>query len=167
MGGGSLRIINGLPQGRGMLCGLPTKFSHDHASQYLEVRIMTKAAARNSPEVRHIAGLGALLALTFGLAGCGSLSEQTAATAFVAPGGYNIYNCKEIDTRIRGARTRLTELEQLMARTEQGVGGAFVSAIAYQSEYAQLRGQIKVMSDTAADKNCNSQSPWSSERSMF
>jgi hypothetical protein len=129
---------------------------------------MTEAAACTNAQIRLIGGLGALVAvMALSLAGCGSISEQTAATAFVAPGRYDINTCKEIDSRIKVARTRVLELEQLMARTEQGTGGQFISAIAYQSEYAQLRGQVKAMSDTAAEKNCNSQSPWSSQRSVF
>jgi hypothetical protein len=112
-------------------------------------------------------GIGALVALTIGLGGCGSIGEQTAATAFVAPGRYNIYRCQDLEERIRSTQSRVLELEQLMARGAQGTAGPFVNAIAYQSEYAHLRGQLKAMSDTAAGKNCAGQSQWSSQRSVF
>jgi hypothetical protein len=64
---------------------------------------------------------GVLMSLT--VAGCASISEQTAATAFVAPGRYNIYTCQEIDSQIRSAQNRALELEHLMARSAQGAGG--------------------------------------------
>jgi hypothetical protein len=108
---------------------------------------------------------GVLMSLT--VAGCASISEQTAATAFVAPGRYNIYTCQEIDSQIRSAQNRALELEHLMARSAQGAGGQFINAIAYQSEYLQTRGRIKAMTEAAAGKSCVSQGQWSSQRSVF
>jgi hypothetical protein len=130
---------------------------------------MTKAATCSASAKGHFFGsFTALIVLSaLGLGGCGSISERTAATAFVAPGRYSIYQCHDLDNRIRSAQNRVLELEQLMARTAQGTGGQFINAIAYQSEYAHTRGQLKAMSDTAADKNCASQSQWSSQRSVF
>jgi hypothetical protein len=104
---------------------------------------------------------------TWALAGCSSLSDQSAATAFVAPGRFDIYSCEDIDGRIKSSRARLLELEQLMARSAQGAGGQFVTAIAYQSEYMQTRGQIQAMSNWMVDRNCRTQSQWSSGRSVF
>ena len=95
------------------------------------------------------------------------MTEQTAATAFAAPGKYDIYTCKEIEGQIKGIQSRVVELEQLMARSAQAPGGQLVNAIAYQSEYQQARGRIKVMSDVMAARNCTGQSQWSSERSVF
>ena len=129
---------------------------------------MTPSTAYNlATGCRRTALFGVLIMLALGLAACGNISERTAASAFVAPGRYDIYQCKELDDRIRSTQSRVLELEQLMARTAQGTGGQFINAIAYQSEYQHMRGQLKAMSDTAADKNCNSKSPWSSRRSVF
>jgi hypothetical protein len=128
---------------------------------------MSKPLTHNTGERRRIGGFGVFIALAFGVAGCGSISEQTAATAFVAPGRYHVFPCQELDNRIRSTQDRVLELEQLMARTAQGTGGQFINAIAYQSEYLHMRGQLKAMSDTAADKNCSSKSQWSSQRSVF
>jgi hypothetical protein len=108
---------------------------------------------------------GALLAAL--LPGCGSLSEDTAARATIAPGKYSVYTCKDIETRVRVVRNREIELEQLMARSAQGPGGQFVNAIAYQGEYLQTRGEIKLLVEAAAEKQCSVQSTWSSERSVF
>jgi hypothetical protein len=130
--------------------------------------IAARAARSTAAEGERIGFVGVLLAISlFGLAGCGSISEQTAATAFVAPGRYDINTCKEIEDRIRSTQNRVLELEQLMVRSAQGAGGQFVNAIAYQGEYQQARGQLKALGDTAADKSCASRSQWSSQRSIF
>ena len=109
--------------------------------------------------------VGALLAAL--LPGCASLSEDMAARATIAPGKYSVYTCRDIEDRTRVVRTRELELEQLMARSAQGPGGQVVNAIAYQGEYLQARGEIKLLAEAAADKQCSSQSKWSSERSVF
>ena len=75
--------------------------------------------------------------LTAGLAGCGTISERTAASAFTSPGKYNVYTCQDIENTIGALRVRQVELEQLMARASQGAGGEFVNTIAYRGEYAQ------------------------------
>lgn len=109
-----------------------------------------------------------LVALSLsGLAGCGTISEQTAETALVAPGRYTIYTCGEIESRMKSSRARALELEQVMARSAQATGGEFINVIAYRSEYLQVRGQLRAMAETAAERNCQSQSQWSSERSVF
>jgi hypothetical protein len=129
---------------------------------------MIDAASSATARGHRIGILGALAVLgAAGLAGCGSISEQTAAKALVAPGRFDIYTCQEIENQIKGTRSRVVELEQLMARSAQGPGGQFVNAIAYQSEYQQARGRIKVMSDVMAERNCIGQSQWSSQRSVF
>jgi hypothetical protein len=110
-----------------------------------------------------------VIALLFpsGLAACGTIGEQTAATAFVTPGKFSVYTCKDIEERARTVRQRELELEQVMVRSAQGAGGQFVNAIAYQSEYQQARGELKALSEAAVDKKCSSQSLWSSQRSVF
>jgi hypothetical protein len=108
---------------------------------------------------------GVLLAAL--LPGCASLSEDMAARATIAPGKYSVYTCKDLEDRTRVVRNRELELEQLMARSAQGAGGQVVNAIAYQSEYLQARGEIKLLAQAAAEKQCSTQSKWSSERSVF
>jgi hypothetical protein len=107
------------------------------------------------------------LLLPLGLAGCGTISEQTAATAFVAPGKFDVFTCQQIDERIKTLRQRELELEQLMVRSAQGAGGQFVNAIAYQSDYQQARGELKALLEAAGEKKCSDQSRWSSQRSVF
>ena len=64
-------------------------------------------------------------------------------------------------------RFRQVELEQLMARSSQGAGGEFVNTIAYRGEYAQGRGDLIELAKTKADKQCASESKFSSGRAVF
>jgi hypothetical protein len=127
---------------------------------------MTIAATRFTPTEGRLSGVLAVL-LALGLAGCGTISDQTAASALVAPGKYDIYACRDIEQRTRSTRARQLELEQLMARAAQGAGGALVNAIAYRSEYLQAQGELEQLAKSSADKHCSSQSQWSSARALF
>ena len=122
---------------------------------------------RAGSKTKRIALCAAAALLAALLPGCAGLSEDTAARATIAPGKYGVYTCKDIEVRTRVVRNRELELEQLMARSAQAAGGQFVNAIAYQGEYLQARGEIKLLAEAAAEKQCSSQSKWSSERSVF
>lgn len=95
------------------------------------------------------------------------MTDQSAATAFTAPGKFNIYACQDMDVRAKELHRRQAELEQLMGRTEQSAGGAFVNAIAYRTEYLQIRGELEEMSKAANDKQCSTESKWSSGRTVY
>jgi hypothetical protein len=124
-------------------------------------------AAASIARVRRVL-TGALVALSAtALAGCGTISDDTASSAMVAPGKYDIYTCRDIARQTRAMRVRLTELEQLMARAEQGAGGTLVNAIAYRSEYLQTRGELDQLAKAANSKQCPIQSQWSSGRVIF
>jgi hypothetical protein len=105
--------------------------------------------------------------LAAGLAGCGTISEQSAATAFTSPGKYNVYTCQDIENATGLTRKRQVELEQLMARASQGTGGQFVNAIAYRSEYSQVRGDLVELGKAKAEKQCATESKFSSGRAVF
>ena len=98
--------------------------------------------------------------LMVGLAGCGSISDRTAAAAFTSPGKYNIYTCQDVERSIAGCARRQVELEQLMARASQGAGGEFVNTIAYRGEYAQGRGDLIELAKAKADKQCAAESKY-------
>jgi hypothetical protein len=105
--------------------------------------------------------------LAAGLAGCGTISDDTAARAAFAPGRFDIYTCKDLDERADTVRRRQIELEQLMARAEQGTGGAFVSAIAYRSDYVQTRGELAELNKALNEKQCAIGNKYSSGRAVF
>jgi uncharacterized protein YceK len=114
-------------------------------------------------------GIAAALgfAVVAALAGCGTISERTAAAAFTSPGKYNIYTCDDVERAMAALRVRQVELEQLMARASQGAGGEFVNTIAYRGEYAQGRGELVELAKAKAEKQCVSESKFSSGRAVF
>jgi hypothetical protein len=116
---------------------------------------------------RCVSGAAAAVCLAACLAGCSSMSEQTAASAFISPGAYDVYTCQDVEKLSASMRARQVELEQLMARASQGAGGELVSSIAYRSEYAQARGMVAELAKAKADKRCASESEFSSKRAVF
>jgi hypothetical protein len=105
--------------------------------------------------------------LIVGLAGCGTISDRTAAAAFTSPGKYDIFTCDDVERIMTALRVRQVELEQLMARASQGVAGEFVNTIAYRGEYAQGRGDLIELAKAKADKQCAVDSKFSSGRAVF
>lgn len=101
------------------------------------------------------------------LGGCAAIGEQAANAAFVSPGKYDFHDCHDIATQLAQTQARELELRQLMDRSAQGPGGEFVNTIAYRSDYQRARAELKLLEDTAANKNCATQSRWTSERSLF
>ena len=105
--------------------------------------------------------------LALGLAGCGTLSDDTAGRAMMAPGRFDVYPCPNIEQAIQATRTRRTELEQLMARSSQTAGGGLVNALAYRTEYVQTGGQLQELAKAANDKKCAAESQFSSGRQLY
>jgi hypothetical protein len=109
----------------------------------------------------------AAVLLAASLAGCGTISENTAASAFIAPGKFQLYTCDDVQERTRFLRQRQVELEQLMARASQSSGGDFINSIAYRSEYLQTRGELTELKQVVSDKQCAVDSKFSSGRAVF
>ena len=95
------------------------------------------------------------------------MSADTAASAFISPGKYQLYTCTDVQDSATALRARQEELEQLMARASQGSGGEFASSIAYRSEYLQTRGELTALKQAFADKQCAVDSKFSSGRAVF
>jgi hypothetical protein len=103
--------------------------------------------AMNGRWIFHI-GTAALTGLT--LSGCAS---ETASRFLVEPDRFVLYNCVELATQAQTNVTRQRELEVLMAKAGSG-GGQVASAMAYQPEYLQLRGEMTQLQKAAVDKHC-------------
>jgi hypothetical protein len=82
------------------------------------------------------------------LSGCAS---ETASRFLVEPDRYVLYGCKELATQAQGNAARQHDLELLIAKAGSGVA----SAMAYQPEYLQLRGEMTQLRKAAVDKNCS------------
>ena len=124
-------------------------------------------ATASRPCWRALPAIAALALLAAGVSACGTISDETAAKAVFAPGRFVLYTCSDLDKRIQEVRKRQIELEQLMARAEQDAGGAFVSAIAYRSEYTQARGELVELNKAANDRQCAIDNKYSSGRAIF
>jgi hypothetical protein len=82
------------------------------------------------------------------LSGCAS---ETASRFLVEPDRYVLYGCKELAAQAQGNAARQHDLELLIAKAGSGVA----SAMAYQPEYLQLRGEMTQLRKAAVDKNCS------------
>ena len=67
----------------------------------------------------------------------------------------------------RHLTARERELNELMTRAAQGPIGKIVGEVSYGTELMQARGQLKQLSQVAAEKNCAAQSKWLSGRALW
>jgi hypothetical protein len=86
------------------------------------------------------------------LAGCASISEDTANAAFVAPGKYDVYDCRALATAIASTQDRELELRQLMERSSQSPGGEIVNALARNSSFSTKPRPIRTVRAKAAGR---------------
>ena len=123
--------------------------------------VQTAGSRRAWPSILGLA----VCAIVFG--GCGMVSDQTAGSLMVTPGKYRFHSCQLLASSLSGTRNRIDELEKLIARALQGPGGAAVSAAAYRTEYIQAQADRKEILATIGEKNCRSDSTWTSERTVY
>ncbi len=84
------------------------------------------------------------------LAGC-----STSGSLLVDPAHYSVYHCDVMPEKLREIQDRQQELSNLMARANEGGGGALIGTMAYRADYENAIGQEKVLRRAAAEKNCN------------
>ena len=101
------------------------------------------------------------------LAACGVVSDDTASNLMVTPRKYQYHNCQLLAQALNGTRLRIAELQKLSARAAQEPVGQMISGAAYRTEYLQLRGDEKQILMMAREKNCQADSSWASERSLY
>lgn len=94
---------------------------------------------------------------TAGALGACATSSDTASRIAVAPDKYVLYGCPQLAEARQSSLQRQRELEALMARASQSPGGRMMSALAYESEYAMVKGELREQARTAREKNCNAQ----------
>jgi hypothetical protein len=98
----------------------------------------------------------------FGVTGCASSDGQFSAMMFADPGKYLYKTCDEIAAAAIYAEARQKKLAELIAKAEQGTGGAVVGTIAYRGEYRTVSEERVVIEDTARSKNCLTSGNWRS-----
>jgi hypothetical protein len=86
------------------------------------------------------------------LSGCAGHDFETTASR---PGKFRQYDCALLDKRGGELLKRERELTDLMERARQGgAGGELAIAIAYQNEYNTVKGDLREIELTGADRNC-------------
>jgi len=101
--------------------------------------------------------LRAIFVLSVGsaiLAGC-SGTENDVANYLTDQTKYQFYSCLQIAQNVESTRTRVRELERLMATSLKGTGGQIINATTYRPEYLTQRGNINALLRTAREKHCN------------
>ena len=84
----------------------------------------------------------------------GSSGLAQAASFFVDPSHYALYNCDQLNTAHKQVGARVAELKGLMAKAETGFAGALMSGLAYQSEYVTARGELEQIDENRQKLNC-------------
>jgi hypothetical protein len=102
---------------------------------------MIVPSARIRVVTRAFAG-AAVFACASLLSGCADMSDGM-TSAFADPAKYQLYDCKQLEAERKMLSNRLAELQGLMNKAQEGVGGAVVAEVAYRNEYIAARGQAK------------------------
>jgi hypothetical protein len=87
-------------------------------------------------------------------------------TAFVDPGKYQYLTCEQINANRRVWSAKEQELKMLMAKAEQGAGGAVVNVLAYKGDYVAANEELQVLDLSARAKNCENPANWRSNSAV-
>ena len=104
-------------------------------------------------KIRRLSSL-ALLALALGGCAAQGPGESTAGRLLVAPDKFVFFSCPQIAIRAKTTANRIKEIEQLKAKAGTGLDGQLVSAMAYGTEHAELRGDLDELRRAAVEKTC-------------
>src|SRR5262245_8940195 len=100
----------------------------------------------------------AWLLLALSLPGCADMSDSM-SLAFADPAKYDLYDCKQLEPERKKLAARSAELQGLMAKSENRVGGAVVAEVAYRNEYIAVRGQAKLADQAWQKSRCRETLP--------
>jgi hypothetical protein len=103
-----------------------------------------------------------LLFLAALAAGCAGVDPV--ASVLAQPGKYDYYPCPQLIEELRRISIKERELKGLMDKAARDTGGALVSALAYQSDYLTVRGELRMLEMEAQRKKCEIPQ-WRSDRS--
>src|SRR5579859_177704 len=102
---------------------------------------MIVSSARFRVAARAFAGVALFASATL-LSGCAGMSDGM-TSAFADPAKYQLYDCKQLEAERKMLSNRMAELQGLMNKAQEGVGGAVIAEVAYRNEYIAARGQAK------------------------
>lgn len=99
------------------------------------------------------------------LAGC-SLNNGP-ATLLVDPGTYDAYGCKDLVAEWEALNKREVQLVNLMNKASAGGGvGPTIGSMTYSTDYQVVLTQKKLAQQAAAEKNCELEPSYKSDRTI-
>jgi hypothetical protein len=94
------------------------------------------------------------------LAGCASGGDSM--LLLVDASKYQLHSCAQLAETTKRMSARRQELETLIERAAQSPGGAFIGAVAYQTEYTASGQELQVLATTSRRKKCDDPATWRS-----
>jgi len=89
-----------------------------------------------------------------GLVSACAVPQDPLATAFVAPGKYEFYDCGQLATAEKALEDKMHKYEKLMAKASESAVGGLVNATTYQPDYISARGELNSVHHTEREKGC-------------
>ena len=114
---------------------------------------MIVSTARFGAAAHGFAG-AALFTSAMLLSGCADMSDGM-SSAFADPAKYQLYNCKQLEGERKRLSARMTELQGLMNKAQDGFAGPVVAEVAYRNEYLSTRGQAKNAEEAWVASKCH------------
>lgn len=99
---------------------------------------------------------GLALLLSASLGAC-VLAPDALAPVFTDPAKYDFVSCKELTSREAALTKREQDLRELMDKASRDTGGAVANALAYRTDYLNVRGEVKLVREVAQRKDCASE----------
>jgi hypothetical protein len=94
------------------------------------------------------------IAIVLAMLTSGCAGDVGPAGMLVLPDKYRLLTCEQIATARRGQEARERELAALSEKASNAPGGALAGMLAYASELAQARAELRVLAVAAKDNKC-------------
>jgi hypothetical protein len=101
----------------------------------------------------------AVATLVLGLLGGCTEMNDSMTQAFADPAKYELYNCKQLQVERASLKSRMSDIQGLMAKAETGTGGVVVSELAYRNDYISIRGQMRFADEAWRRNKCHETAP--------
>lgn len=101
-----------------------------------------------------------VIAMALALSACSSQNSQDSrlGSFLVAPGKYQLYDCRQLTSLAAGFLNRQKELRAVNAKAEAG-GGALIAAVGYSTDIGIVEGNLDELRREVVTKNCNPPPP--------
>jgi len=104
----------------------------------------------------------AAIAAALALSACSSQNsrqDSRLGSFLVAPGKYQLYDCRQLATLSAGYLSRQKVLREANAKAEAAPGGGLIAAVAYSGDIGMVEGNLDELRREVVAKNCNPPPP--------